>query len=158
VLALALLVSIGFKFSRAGLHARAVRDEPLAAASAGIGQVRARLAPWCLSAFVCGVSGAMLAQHLTAFSPGSFYISFVIPLMLMAVLGGLDSVLGAVVGTILISAWQQLMRGAEGAHLPFVGWTMPAGIADLSLGIGFLVLLRLRPQGLLGNLELGLRP
>jgi branched-chain amino acid transport system permease protein len=157
VLAIALLISVAFKFSRAGLHARAVREEPLAAASAGIGLIRARMGAWCLSAFICGVSGAMLAQNLTAFSPSSFYVSFVIPLMLMAVLGGLDSVLGAVVGTILISAWQQIMRGVEGAHLPMLGWTIPPGIADLTLGIGFLILLRLRPQGLLGNLELGLR-
>ena len=156
-LALSLLMGIAFKFSRAGLHARAVRDEPLAAASAGIGLIRARMGAWCLSAFICGASGAMLAQNLTAFSPSSFYVAFVIPLMLMAVLGGLNSVFGAVVGTILISAWQQIMRGLEGAHLPVVGWTMPPGIADLSLGLGFLILLRLRPQGLLGNLEVSLR-
>ncbi|MFO1059949.1 MAG: branched-chain amino acid ABC transporter permease [Dongiaceae bacterium] len=150
VLAAALL-SIGFKFSAAGLRARAVREDPLAAETAGINLVAARLWPWVLSAFVMGAGGALMAFFLTAFSPKSFYTALVIPMMIMAVLGGLYSVAGAVAGTILLTAWEQVMRVLESGGF---GFAAPLGISQLTLGVGLVLVLYWRPGGLLGSQEL----
>jgi branched-chain amino acid transport system permease protein len=154
ILAIAIVVAVIFKFSSPGLRARAVREDPLAAAAAGIDAVRARLGAWALSAFISGVAGALVAQNLTAFSANSFYVSLVIPTLLMVVLGGMGSVAGAVLGTLMISGWLQIMRMVEGAPMPVGDVMLPAGLSDLTLGIGLLVLLRMRPDGLLSNLEL----
>ena len=151
--AVVVMLAIAFKFSPFGLRARAVREDPLAAETAGIALVRARLAPWVLSAFVMGLGGALMAFLLTAFSPKSFYAALVIPMLIMAVLGGLHSVAGAVVGTLLITGWQLFMRVAESGDL---GIAIPVGSAQLTLGIGLVLLLYLRPGGLLGSSELAL--
>lgn len=153
VLALALVIAVGFKFSAPGLRARAVREDELAAQAAGISVVSARLWPWALSAFVSGVAGALVAQNLTAFSPNSFYIAAVIPMLLMAVLGGLGSVTGAVAGAVLISVWLELLRNFDRVVVGTLEWAVPPSFASLTLGIGLIVLLRLRPDGLLGDLE-----
>lgn len=144
-------LAAAFKFSRRGLRARAVREDPLAAETAGINLVVARLWPWVLSAFVMGCGGAMMAFFLTAFSPKSFYIALVIPMMVMAVLGGLNSVAGALVGTILLTFWEQLMRGLESGGF---GVSVPLGTSQLTLGVALVLVLYLRPGGLLGALEL----
>jgi branched-chain amino acid transport system permease protein len=144
-------LAAAFKFSRAGLRARAVREDPLAAETAGINLVVARLWPWVLSAFVMGCGGALMAFFLTAFSPKSFHTALVIPMMVMAVLGGLNSVAGAIVGTLLLTFWEQLMRGLESGGF---GFAVPLGTSQLTLGVVLVLVLYLRPGGLLGALEL----
>ena len=152
----AVLLSLAYKFSRWGLAARSVRDDPLAAETVGINVVRARLIAWVLSAFVMGVAGALFAYHLTAFSPRSFFLPMVIPMLVMAVLGGTASVLGGIVGVVIITAWLEFMRAVEGGSL--LGLTFPSviGISQFTLGVGLILLLWLRPRGLLGSWELEL--
>jgi branched-chain amino acid transport system permease protein len=151
----AVVVAVVFKFSEAGLHARAVRDEPLAAETAGIKVVTSRLWAWVVSAFVMGAAGALFGFYLTAFSPKSFYVELVIPMMVMAVLGGSYSVLGAIVGTVLITFWGQLMRlGEDGLF----GFPMPVGSSQFTLGVALVLLLYWRPHGLLRSLELKVSP
>ena len=88
-LALAALLAVAYKFSGPGLRARAARDAPLAAETIGIPILRARIIPWTMSAFVMGVGGALYVHQLTAFSPSTFGIGFIIPIVVMAVLGGM---------------------------------------------------------------------
>jgi branched-chain amino acid transport system permease protein len=144
-------LAVAFKFSRAGLRARAVREDPLAAETAGIGLVAARLWPWVLSAFVMGAGGALMAFFLTAFSPKSFYTALVIPMMTMAVLGGLNRVAGAMAGAIILTGWQQVMRTLESGGF---GFAIPLGSSQLTLGVGLVLLLYFRPSGLFGQNEL----
>lgn len=158
VLALVIVFAIAFKYSNLGLRARAVREDPLAAEMSGISIVGARLWAWGASAFVTGIAGGLLAQNLTSFSPNSFYMNLVVPILLMSVLGGMNSVLGAVAGTALISLWQQFMRLAEGSELPLVGFKIPIGISDLTLGLALVLILLIRPGGVAGDFELGPRP
>lgn len=150
----AVLLSLAYKFSRWGLEARSVRDDPLAAETVGINVVRARLVAWVLSAFVMGVAGALFAHHLTAFSPRSFFIPMVIPILVMAVLGGTSSVLGGIVGVAIVTVWLELMRSIEGGNL--FGLELPSviGVSQFTLGVGLILLLWLRPSGLLGSWEL----
>jgi branched-chain amino acid transport system permease protein len=148
-------IAVAFKFSSAGLRARAVRDDPLASETVGISVVKARLWAWCVSAFVMGMSGALFGFFLTAFSPKSFYVELVIPMMVMAVLGGLHSVSGALAGTIIITLWGQLMRLVEGGAL---GFAAPLGLSQLTLGVGLVLLLYWRPFGLMGSYEFEVGP
>jgi len=107
-----------------------------------------------------GVAGALLAHHLTAFSPRPFYIYMVIPMLVMAVLGGTGSTIGGIVGVVVVAAWLELMRGAEGSSLFDVEFPSVIGLSQLTLGVGLILLLWLRPPGLLGQtkLEVGPRP
>jgi branched-chain amino acid transport system permease protein len=76
-------------------------------------------------------------------------------MMVMAVLGGMYSVLGALVGTVIITFWGQLMRLVEGGAL---GFAVPVGLSQLTLGVGLVLLLYWRPFGLFRSLELEIGP
>jgi branched-chain amino acid transport system permease protein len=146
-------LAAAIKWSRLGLQARAARDDPLAAETAGINVVASRLWPWVGSAFISGVGGALLAYQLTAFSPNSFYLNQTIPIVVMVVLGGANSVAGAVVGTALLTAWQEFVRNIENGHLGPLHFPSFNGIAEMSIGVGLILLLLARPEGAIGSWE-----
>jgi branched-chain amino acid transport system permease protein len=141
------------KWSRLGLQARAVREDPLAAETAGISIVMARVWPWVLSGFLSGVGGALLAYQLTAFSPNSFYLNQTIPIVVMVVLGGANSVTGAVTGATLLTAWQEFVRNVENGHVGPLHFPAVNGIAELTLGVGLVLILLARAEGALGSWE-----
>lgn len=153
-LVIVVVVAVAFKLSRLGVRARAVRDDPLAAETSGINVAQARLAPWVLSAAITGAGGALWAQQLTAFSPKTFYIAASVPVIVMVVLGGINSVTGAIVGAIVLTFVQEFMRRVEGGSL--IGIPIPSisGIAQISLGVVLIAVLWKRNSGLLGSLEL----
>ena len=138
------------KASSVGLRARAVRDDALAATTAGINPVTARLWPYLAFGFISGVAGGLWAHHLTAFSPNSFFVAQTIPIIVMLVVGGTSSVAGALVGAIVLTAWLELIRPIEAGALGIPGLN---GIALLSVGIGLILLLLWRPRGALGAKE-----
>ncbi|HXJ63338.1 MAG TPA: branched-chain amino acid ABC transporter permease [Actinomycetota bacterium] len=141
------------KWSRLGLQARSAREDPLAAETAGIKLVSSRVWPWVGSAFISGVGGALLAYQLTAFSPNSFYLTQTIPIVIMVVLGGAYSVTGAVVGATLLTAWQEFVRNVENGHIGPIHIPSINGIAELSLGVGLILMLLVRPEGVMGSWE-----
>lgn len=157
-LALAVALSAAFKWSRMGRNARAVRDQPVAAAAAGVSAVRARTISFVVSAFITGVAGALYAQLLTAFSPGSFYLNQTVLIVAMAIVGGINSVTGALVGATIITALNEVTRRLEGG-VDIGGLTLdlPAGVAAAVMGVALILTLKWRPDGLVGHLELVLR-
>ncbi len=156
VLAVVVLVALAFKFSPWGLASRAVRDDTLAAETLGGSVFRGRIWAWIVSGALTGVGGALMAQQLTAFSPKSFFVSQSVPIIVIVVLGGINSVAGSVVGAVVYVAWAQLMLVVESGDIHGIEFPAVAGIAQLTVGIGLIVILRLRPTGLLGSREPGL--
>ncbi|MER7542542.1 branched-chain amino acid ABC transporter permease [Spirillospora sp. NPDC127506] len=148
-------VSALFKWSGAGLRARAVRDQPMAAESAGVSVLRSRLWAFALSAFVTGVAGALYAQLLTAFSPASFYIAQLVLVIAMAIVGGIGGISGALLGAAVITVLNELLRRVEsGMSVAGTEIHAPTGISSAVLGVALIVMLRWRPHGLLGSAEL----
>jgi branched-chain amino acid transport system permease protein len=155
VLVLAVAASAVVKWSPIGLGARAVRDDPVAAQASGLRLLPPRLTMFVFSAFLTGVGGGLWAHLLTAFSPSSFFISQVVVIVAMAILGGLDGVTGAVVGAAAMSFIQEFLRNLEGGlHVGAVHLPAMLGIGDLILGVGLVALLRWRPGGIAGANEL----
>lgn len=158
IAAIALIVVVAaaaiFKWSPLGLRSRAVRDDPLAAAASGVNQLSSRLWPWVLSAAICGLAGGLWAHFLTAFAPVTFYLQPTIIIIVMLFAGGAMSLTGAVVGAGLVSVWIEFSRRVD-AGLSLGGMQLPAlaQFSELSLAVILVVLLQLRPNGLLGFRE-----
>lgn len=153
-------IATAFKFSRWGLQARGGRDDEVAAESSGLSETRMRMPALVLGGLLSGAAGAVWAHYLTSFQPETFGIDPAIIVVIMAVIGGLNSVSGAIVGATIVAVWQELARQVEGGLLIF-GIQLPRmpEFGSLTLGIGLIVVLALRPHGLLGSLELQwLRP
>ena len=156
-LAFVVLLSAGFKWSRSGLRARANRDDLVAAEAAGVGSLRARLSPFVLSAFITGIGGGLYGMLLTAFSPASFTISLAVVVLTMAIIGGVNSISGALVGASLVTALNEILRRVEeGVDVAGLHVKASTGMSAAVLGIALILTLRLRPAGLLSSYELQL--
>ncbi|MEM8597886.1 MAG: branched-chain amino acid ABC transporter ATP-binding protein/permease, partial [Pseudomonadota bacterium] len=148
-----------YRESRWGLMARAVRDDAAAAEALGINPRRTRFIAWCLSGTMAALAGALYGHMLGAYSPASFYLSLVFAQVAMLIVGGMTSVSGAVTGVITVSLLQDGVRRLEGG-ITVLGVELPAvfGLTTVSLGIAILLIIWLRPAGIIGGQELGPSP
>ena len=155
----ALAIAYGFRRSATGLMLNASREDEAAARASGIRVARLRLVAFVLSAAVVAAGGVLQAHFLGVLSIGQFYLEFTFLTLAMLVVGGLHSLSGAVVGTILISAVAELLRTASGG-LDIAGLVLPPlpGMRELGLALLMLTILILRPRGLMGAREIELRP
>ena len=71
-----------------------------------------------LSAFFVGVAGALFGMFIGSFNPDAFFLNITFLMVVMLVIGGMTSLAGAVVGTIVISAVSELLRRVEGGRRP----------------------------------------
>jgi len=153
------VLSALLKWSRWGLQARSVRGDPVAAEASGVRRLPARLIPFAFSAFVTGVGGALYAQDLTAFSPDSFFVPQIVGVLVMAIIGGLGSISGALVGASLISLLAELLRHVEsGVAVGPMHAQAPVGISQAVLGVLLIATLRWHPDGILGAQEVEIDP
>jgi branched-chain amino acid transport system permease protein len=109
VLALTVLVTANVIASRAGRGLRALATSETAAAASGVPVGRYRLAVFALSAAFAGLAGGVYAFYLGYLAPGSFPILLSIEYVVMAVVGGLGTVAGPVVGATAVILLVQVL-------------------------------------------------
>ena len=151
----ALVVARLFRDSNAGLQLRAGGADPLAAASMGVNIRQLRLLAWTLSGAVIGAAGAIYALFLGTISPDDFYFTATFLTLAMLLLGGMRSVTGAVVGSLVVSVGYEIMRNLEpGYALGSISLPSLPGLANFFLGAVIVGVMVLRPNGLVGDDEL----
>lgn len=156
---LVVIIAYLYQISRSGLALRAGRDEAIAAAASGINIVRERLIAFVISAFCIGIAGALYAHFLGVVNPDAFYLATTFITLSMLVVGGMNSLSGAVIGVIVISAVIQILRWLE-KGIDVGGTTtvaIPNGLQEITIGIVMIVILMFRPSGLTRNREIGWR-
>ncbi len=99
-----------FMPSRVGLRVRAAREDEVAASSMGVGVHRSRYVSWVLSAVFVALGGRSLAHLLGAISPSEFYETLMFVQVAMLVLGGMFSVTGALLGTVIVTVISEVLR------------------------------------------------
>lgn len=150
-LLLTLLLLSNLIRSKIGREWRAVRDDEVAAELAGINLGRNRVLAFVVSAACAGLAGAVLAifQRLTA--PTSFTIVLSLSLLTAIVLGGLGSLLGAVLGSALLVYLPQIATDFGTAR--GLSPTQAAEIAFLVYGLVLILVILLAPAGLVGTIR-----
>jgi branched-chain amino acid transport system permease protein len=144
-----------FKESRIGLRLRASRDDRYAAASIGINMVVMRYLAFVASAFIAGVGGGLWAHFITSFTPYSFYLNETFVVLAMLVIGGPYSVSGAVVGTLVVTAARELLRGIENqVNIMQIFPEGFFGFTEVVLAVVLILILIYRPTGIMGSREL----
>jgi branched-chain amino acid transport system permease protein len=137
LLAAVVLVAATFLNSPVGRVWRAIREDRPAAHAAGVPVVSYLVVAFTVSGFCAGIAGAQFAMLQNFVSPDSFILETSIILIAMAVLGGLGNLTGAVVGGALLALLPEVLREVD--EFRFIAY-----------GLILLLLLRFRPQGLLG--------
>jgi len=143
------------KRSTYGRRMFASRDDPIAAQALGISILRTRLLAFVVSAFFTGIAGALFAHFVLAFSARTFYLATTFQVIGMIVIGGMGSVSGAFLGAVLLSGFSEMVRVLEpGFTLGPVHVPPFYGLAQISVAILFILVMLLRPSGLLGDREI----
>jgi branched-chain amino acid transport system permease protein len=137
VLGLVLVTASGIRRSRTGRVIVAVRDNEAAAQSYGIDHVRARLTAFTVSGAFAGVAGGLFVHLTQAFEPESYRSGDSLVVFTTAVIGGLGSLPGAIIGALYVrgsqwflgNEWQQLFASSVGVLLVLL--IAPGGLGGL---------------------------
>ncbi len=127
----------------------AVRDSELSARCLGVNVEWVKIQSFGVSAAITGLAGALLAHHLTYLSPETFGVLESLKLMLMIVVGGLGTILGAIFGAIVISILPVGLSFLKDVLPPSIGQT--AGIEPLLFGLIIVIVIVFEPAGLYGR-------
>jgi branched-chain amino acid transport system permease protein len=150
-------LAYAFQQSSIGIRLRASREDEIAAQSIGVGVFGERRVAFVLSGLIIGVGGALYAQFVGSFVPDSFYLTITFLTIAMLVVGGVNSLAGAVVGSVVISALAELLRRLEdGLEIGSVSIPARVGLQQVGLGVVMLGILLVRPAGLTRGREFAL--
>jgi branched-chain amino acid transport system permease protein len=141
LLLLCLGVSLAIRQSRLGFYLTAVREREDAALAAGINNSQVKLKAVMVSAMLTALIGAFHAMYLTFLEPATmFSLGTSIEVAMFSLIGGLGTVAGPLLGTVLVVPLAELARGwlgasASGLHgvvygtvLVLITLTLPAGL------------------------------
>jgi branched-chain amino acid transport system permease protein len=150
--ALVTLVLLGnLVHSRIGRNWRAVRDDEVAAALAGINVAAARVRAFVVSATSAGLAGALLAIITGLVAPGAYTITLSIALLTAAVIGGLGSLAGALWGSLVIVLVPTYATDVATGH--GLSSTVGANIPIVAYGVVLILVMLVFPQGIQGALQ-----
>jgi branched-chain amino acid transport system permease protein len=132
-----LIFSLNLINSRMGRALRALHSSERAAGAMGVDASLCKLQVFILSAIYASMAGSLYAHYVTFISPSSFGLMFSILLLMMVVVGGTESIWGAMLGTAMLTLLPEYLRGLEdfemlvyGAILTFSLLFMPQGVLE----------------------------
>jgi len=147
-LLLVLLLLANLAAGRYGRVWRAVRDDEVAAALAGIHLGRARILAFVVSAACAGLAGSVLAMVVRLTAPSGFTIVLSLSLLTAVVVGGLGSLTGAVLGSALLVFLPPAVTDL-GTELGLTA-VRAAQLAPLVYGVVLVAAMLAAPSGVVG--------
>ncbi len=157
VLVVMLLGAFGIVRSRHGRAFQAVRDDDVAAGMMGIDVLVAKMRAFLVGAFYAGIAGSLWVVALRHVSVEQFTLFNSIWLIAMMIVGGLGSIVGALVGTVLISLAREgvVTLGPELITLmPSIGQDFVFASMNVLLGGIVILFLLFEPKGLMHRINI----
>ncbi len=142
---LLLLFSLFFKYTRAGIAMRATAFSQQVALSMGISVKRIFALSWSIAAVVSAVGGVLLGG-VRGGVDGAFAF-FGLKVVPVVILGGLDSVLGAIVGGLVMGVLENLSGG-------YLDPVFGGGVKEVAPFVALVAILTFRPYGLFGKVKI----
>ena len=147
VAAFGTLLAVGlYRETRAGRFAIATREDEIAAPAIGISLFSPRLIAWAVSIAVVAVAGALRVQAIGSTNPRQYTLDVGVLLLAMLVVGGMRTVTGAFVGTVLVTAGNEIARQIGDRH-------EIARLPQLFISVVLLAVILVRPGGLLSDAD-----
>jgi branched-chain amino acid transport system permease protein len=131
--------------SARGLAFLAVREDDLAAEVMGIDATRYKVTAFLVGSFFAGIAGGLFAHFDAYLHTNSFTFMRSIEIIVMVVLGGMGSISGSIASAALLTVLPEVLRGVGEYRMVIYSATL-------------IVLMLTRPQGVLGDREIDLRP
>ena len=140
---LVILMARGLAMSCHGRALFAIRDDEIAAQAVGINTFRYKVLAFVMSSAWAGVAGALISHRNMGISPQDYGFMMSSMVVVMVVFGGVGSITGAIIAAVLLTLPTELMRLEP--HLSHYRLVIYPVI--------LVILMLLRPQGLLGRKE-----
>ena len=134
------VIAWNFIHSRYGQAFSAIRENEVAAAANGINVVKYKKLSFVFSAIYAGFSGGLYAHYLRYITPGLFNLDKSCELVITTVLGGLGSLTGSVLGTLIVQLLPEIFRSLSEYRMLFYGAAV-------------VLVILVRPSGLMGYRE-----
>ena len=96
--------------SRIGMFLRAIREDEEAAAARGVDVVRYKVMAFAITSMIAGLAGAFYGHYVTIISPNMMVLSQMGLVMAMAIIGGVENLIAAAIGGILIQVSLEVLR------------------------------------------------
>jgi branched-chain amino acid transport system permease protein len=138
------LAGVYFSFcilrSNIGRAFKALREDSIAAAAAGINVQKFKALAFVLSALYAGTAGS-LAAHMTPgfIHPNSYMLAEMVTLLLMVILGGIGHVWGGIIGAIVVTIIYDLTRDYYTYQMLIFGLVIVLTVMYMPTGIGGII-------------------
>jgi len=144
VISLAVVIAFYFffKYSRMGLAMRATAFNQQTAQSLGISVKHVFAAAWAISALVSGLAGVVIGMVNGVSSALSFFGIKVFPVV---ILGGLDSIVGSIVGGLIIGVLENVAEFVDSQ------WLHLGNMYNIAPFYALVIILMIKPYGLFGT-------
>ena len=152
VACIAAFIALNLVRGRQGRVWRAVRDDSVAAAVAGISPAKAKVSAFAVSSLFAALAGAVFAQILSYVGPGAFGLGLSLSLLVGVVLGGRSSLLGAVIGGLLLVWLPEFVLSLSEKG----GWEdqITNNAPNLIYGLLVVLVVLLAPGGIVGSVQM----
>lgn len=135
VLVLATVGSYNLLRSPAGRALRTLHDAEIAATSVGVDVRGYKVRVFVLSTALTGLMGALYAHYAGFITPASASFTHSVQFVMMAVIGGIGSVAGAVLGAVIVTLLPNLLAGAAEYEVLVVGLILLSTVLLLPRGM-----------------------
>lgn len=126
--------------SRHGMAIKSIREDEIASEMMGINIARYKIISFTIGSGFAALGGTLYAHFMTYINPVDFGFMKSIEQLCMLVLGGMGSIFGAVIGTIVLSTIPEFLRFASEYRM-------------LTYGVVLIIMMIFRPQGLFGKIK-----
>lgn len=152
---IAVAITIAFMSSRSGQFTQAIRDDAIAAESLGINLMRHRLVPVAVSCAITAVAGVYYAQYYLFVGPEqAFGLAVTTNSIVPAVIGGMSTFWGPLVGAALIGPLSALIANVVRSPPPFLGFVKGlSGLDVATYAVLLIVIVIFLPKGIYGTIR-----
>jgi branched-chain amino acid transport system permease protein len=113
----------------------AIREDEVAAASLGIDAPKWKAFAFAVSAAVAGIAGCFYAPFVGTLVPDAFYVTESFTILAMVIVGGMGTLIGPVLGAILLTVLPELLRSVGDFRLILYGAAVTAAVLFMPGGM-----------------------
>lgn len=128
--------------SRIGRALISIREDDLAAQAVGVDITKYKILAFGIGTFCAGLMGSVYAHYISFVSPDQYTFQISVNIFAMAIIGGLGTMLGPIIGAVLMTLLPEVMRSFDVYRMIIVGLVM-------------VLTMVFRPQGIYGSYLIG---
>lgn len=140
-----IFITYNYTRSQHGKLALSIREQEVAAELIGVNVTREKMKSFLISAYFAGIAGGLYGMYYGYITPNTFAATMSNDLLAAVVFGGMGSVTGPVIAGAVLTSLPEVLR-------VFSRWRL------VLYGLAMVVIMLVKPEGLLGNKELSLYP